>query len=64
VIVVFYVKNLTKTPKNFEFLGEQSRPIAPGHQATLRVTLLRRGVYPYLSTLNPSKKLRGLLLVY
>jgi len=64
VIVVFYVKNLTKTAKNFKFLGKQTRPIAPGQQEILRVTLVRRGVYPYLSTLNPSKKLRGLFLVY
>ena len=64
VIVTFYVKNLTKSAKNFKFLGKKTRPIAPGQQATLKVTLVRRGVFPYLSTLNPSRKLRGLFLVY
>jgi len=64
VSVTFYVRNLTKTTKNFKFLGKVTTPIRPGHQAKLRVNLDRRGVYPYLSTLNPSRKFRGLFLVY
>ena len=64
VDVTFYVRNLTKTTKNFKFLGKQTKPIRPGHQAQLSVMLARRGVYPYLSTLNPSRKFRGLFLVY
>ena len=64
VIVTFFVKNLTKSAKNFKFLGKKTQAIAPGQQAILKVTLLRRGVFPYLSTLNPSRKLRGLFLVY
>jgi hypothetical protein len=64
VIVVFYVRNLTKTPKNFRFLGKQTKIIEPGKQAVLKVTLLKRGVFPYLSTVNPSRKMRGLFFVY
>jgi len=64
VIVFFYVKNLTKTVKNFKFLGKETKPIRPGDQRTLRVVLNRRGVFPYLSTLNPARRFRGLFLVY
>jgi hypothetical protein len=64
VNVTFFVKNLTKTPKNFQFLGKRTKPIAPGKQGKLNVTLVRRGVYPYQSTVNPNKKLRGVFDVY
>ena len=64
VNVTFFVKNETKTTKNFKFLGKITKPIAPGHQARLTITLEARGVYPYLSTLHPSKAMRGLFVVY
>jgi hypothetical protein len=64
VVVTFFVKNLTKSRKNFEFLGHTTKPIPPGKETKLTLVLQRRGVYPYLSTLNPSKLLRGLFIVY
>jgi hypothetical protein len=64
VNVTFFVKNLTRSPKNFRFLGKHTKVILPGKQAKLTVTLIRRGVFPYLSTVHPSKVLRGLFIVY
>jgi len=64
VNVTFFVKNLTKSAKNFKILGKATKPIAPGHQEKLTITLAKRGVYPYESTLNPTKNLRGLFDVY
>jgi uncharacterized protein (DUF58 family) len=64
VDVTFFVKNLTKTPKNFQILGKQTKSIPPGKQEKLNVTLVRRGVFPYQSSVNPNKKLRGVFDVY
>ena len=64
VNVTFFVRNLTKTTKNFKFLGKRRSRSALDIRRSCSVQLARRGVYPYLSTLNPSRKFRGLFLVY
>jgi uncharacterized cupredoxin-like copper-binding protein len=49
-VVVFKVKNVGKINHDFEIKGRKTRLISPGQSATLRVTFLRKGSYPYKCT--------------
>jgi uncharacterized cupredoxin-like copper-binding protein len=46
-VVVFKVKNVGAIQHGFEIKGRKTRLISPGKSATLRVTFLRKGHYPY-----------------
>ena len=49
-IVVFKIKNVGKLSHDFEIKGRKTKMISPGQTATLRVTFLRKGSYPYKCT--------------
>jgi len=49
-LVTFTVKNVGKLQHDFEISGRKTRLISPGQSATLRVTFLRKGAYPYKCT--------------
>ena len=49
-VVVFRVKNVGKVGHDFEIKGRKTRVLSPGQSATLRVTFLRKGHYPYKCT--------------
>ena len=49
-IVVFRFKNVGKVSHDFEIKGRKTRLLSPGQSATLRVTFLRKGHYPYKCT--------------
>ena len=46
-LVVFKVKNVGTTEHGFQIKGRKTRLISPGKSATLRVTFLKKGHYPY-----------------
>jgi uncharacterized cupredoxin-like copper-binding protein len=46
-LVVFKVKNVGALQHGFQIKGRKTRLISPGKTATLRVTFLRKGHYPY-----------------
>jgi uncharacterized cupredoxin-like copper-binding protein len=46
-LVVFKVKNVGALQHGFEIKGRKTQLISPGKSATLRVTFLRKGHYPY-----------------
>ncbi len=48
--VIFTVKNKGKISHDFKIAGKKTPLLPPGHSATLRVTFLKTGRYPYLST--------------
>ena len=49
-VVVFKVKNVGKIKHDFDIKGRKTKLLAPGQSATLRVTFLRKGAYPYKCT--------------
>ena len=49
-VVVFRIKNVGKLSHDFSIKGRKTRLISPGKSATLRVTFLRKGHYPYKCT--------------
>ena len=49
-IVVFRFKNVGKVSHDFEIKGRKTRLLSPGQSATLRVTFIRKGHYPYKCT--------------
>jgi uncharacterized cupredoxin-like copper-binding protein len=49
-IVVFKITNVGKLMHDFDIKGRKTRKISPGKSATLRVTFLRKGHYPYKCT--------------
>jgi uncharacterized cupredoxin-like copper-binding protein len=49
-VVVFKVKNVGKISHDFEIKGRKTKMLSPGQSATLRVTFLRKGSYPYKCT--------------
>ena len=46
-LVIFKVKNVGALQHGFQIKGRKTRLISPGKSATLRVTFLRKGHYPY-----------------
>lgn len=49
-VVVFKVKNVGKLSHDFSIKGRKTKLLSPGQSATLRVTFLRKGSYPYKCT--------------
>jgi uncharacterized cupredoxin-like copper-binding protein len=49
-VVVFKVKNVGKINHDFQIKGRKTKLLSPGQSATLRVTFLRKGSYPYKCT--------------
>jgi uncharacterized cupredoxin-like copper-binding protein len=49
-VVVFKFKNVGKINHDFAIKGRKTRLLSPGQSATLRVTFLRKGSYPYKCT--------------
>ncbi len=64
VIATFSVVNQTAKAHNFVRLGQRTPSLLPGAKASFTVTLVRRGIFPYLSSINPSSKLKGNFIVY
>jgi len=46
-VVIFKVKNVGGLQHGFQIKGRKTRLISPGKSATLRVTFLQKGHYPY-----------------
>lgn len=51
-IVVFKVTNTGSVQHNFSIKGRTTRKLSHGQSATLRVTFLRKGHYPYKCTVD------------
>src|SRR5262249_39102115 len=49
-VVGFKGKNVGKLGHDFKIKGRKTRVLSPGQSATLRVTFLRKGKYPYTCT--------------
>ena len=49
-VVVFKVKNVGKINHDFQIKSRKTKWLSPGQSATLRVTFLRKGSYPYKCT--------------
>jgi plastocyanin len=63
-IARFTIFNRGTKPHNFKIFGKvRTTAIKPGHKASFIVRLERRGVFPYFSTLNGNKGLRGVFTV-
>ena len=63
-IAVFNVWNKGKRPHSFSLLGKKTGALRPGRKAEFSVALLRRGSFPYESTVDKgNRKFHGLFLV-
>jgi uncharacterized cupredoxin-like copper-binding protein len=51
-VVVFKVTNIGALKHNFHIKGRTTRKLSHGQSATLRVTFLRKGRYPYKCTVD------------
>jgi uncharacterized cupredoxin-like copper-binding protein len=51
-VVVFRVTNVGKIKHDFEISGRKTKLLSHGQSATLRVTFLRKGSYPYKCTVK------------
>jgi len=51
-VVVFNVTNVGALEHDFQIKGRKTRLLAHGKSATLRVTFLRKGTYPYKCTVS------------
>jgi uncharacterized cupredoxin-like copper-binding protein len=49
-VVAFKVTNVGKIKHDFQIKGRKTKMLSPGQSATLRVTFLRKGAYPYKCT--------------
>jgi uncharacterized cupredoxin-like copper-binding protein len=58
-IVVFKVTNIGVIQHNFEINGRKTKLLSHGESDTLRVTLLRKGTYPYKCT-QPGHAAQGM----
>jgi plastocyanin len=56
----FTIVNKGTKPHDFKIFGKvRTTAIKPGHKTTFIMSLNKRGQFPYLSTLNGNKGLRG-----
>ena len=62
-IVVFKVTNVGKISHDFEISGRKTKMLSHGQSATLRVTFLRKGHYPYKCTV-PGHAVAGMKGVF
>lgn len=51
-IVIFKVTNIGSVQHDFSIKGRSTRKLSHGQSATLRVTFLRKGHYPYKCTVD------------
>jgi plastocyanin len=51
-IVIFKVTNKGLVPHDFKIAGRKTKLISPGQSNTLRVSMLKKGTYPYLCTVT------------
>jgi uncharacterized cupredoxin-like copper-binding protein len=49
-VVTFKVTNVGAVPHDFKISGRKTKMLQHGESATLRVTFLRKGAYPYICT--------------
>ncbi len=64
-LATFEVTNKGKRPHNFAAFGKATPKLAPGGKGHFKLVLLRRGRFPYESTLDKGKRgFRGTLTVY
>jgi uncharacterized cupredoxin-like copper-binding protein len=56
-IVIFKVTNIDRVKHDFSIKGRKTRKLSHGQSATLRVTFLRKGHYPYKCTVDHHAKL-------
>jgi hypothetical protein len=64
VIADFEIVNVGKQPHSFSLLGRKTPVLKPGGKASFTVTLVRRGAFPYRSTPDKGKVIRGYFIVY
>jgi hypothetical protein len=62
-IAYFTVQNLGKKPHDYVVLGKKTPKLSPGAKARFHVSLVRRGNFPYQSTLDKGKAFRGVFTV-
>ena len=63
-VAIFRVRNRGKKPHNFVLLGKKTGRISPGRTSSFAVLLLRRGSFPFESTLDKGKRgFRGIFVV-
>jgi hypothetical protein len=63
-VATFIVVNRGKKPHGFAFLGKKIAPVKPGARVRFaRRALLSRGLFPYSSTNDRGKALKGVLKV-
>ncbi len=62
-VVVFKVTNVGKVSHDFEISGRKTKMLSHGQSATLRVTFLRKGHYPYKCTV-PGHAVAGMKGVF
>jgi len=62
-VVVFKVTNVGKISHDFEISGRKTKMLSHGQSATLRVTFLRKGHYPYKCTV-PGHAIAGMKGVF
>jgi hypothetical protein len=58
------VMNMGRKPHNFTILGKKTPWIKPGKTAHLFVTAVRRGNFPYRSTLDKGAAFRGQITIF
>ncbi len=51
-VVIFKVTNIGSVQHDFTIKGRRTKKLSHGQSATLRVTLLRKGHYPYKCTVD------------
>jgi hypothetical protein len=62
-IVIFNVRNASRTPRDFFIGGYVVHALKPGGRKTFNVQFLFRGRYPYYSAGHPGTKFKGSLEV-
>jgi uncharacterized cupredoxin-like copper-binding protein len=62
-VVIFKVTNVGAVPHDFKISGRKTKLLNHGESATLRVTFLRAGAYPYICTV-PSHVALGMKGVF
>jgi len=62
--IVFHVINRSDSTARLKFLGRASKPIPPNQRGTLAILVIRRGVFPLVTSLSQNRSLRRAFIVY
>jgi hypothetical protein len=63
-VAIFTVKNTGKKPHDFAVLGKKTPALRPGRKSVFSVVLLRRGSFPFQSTVDKGNPgFRGVFVV-